>query len=84
MSKFLKDLKQQLEKKENEIERLKYTVDFYKSYYISFKEKVIDELEKIKELCRKDMTVCEDYFTIAKILNHQIEKLKKEMEQYDK
>ena len=41
-------LKQQLDEKDKEIERLQYTVDFYKSYYISFREKVIDELEKVR------------------------------------
>jgi predicted RNase H-like nuclease (RuvC/YqgF family) len=70
-----KRLREQLAEKDEEIERLKYTVDFYKSYYISFKEKVIDELEKVKELCRKDMTICEDYFAIAKILDNQIGEL---------
>ena len=45
-------LRQQLTDKEKEIEKLNACVDFYKSYYISFKEKVIDELEKVKELMR--------------------------------
>ena len=42
-------LKQQLAEKDVEIEKLNACVKFYKSYYISFKEKVIDELEQVKE-----------------------------------
>ena len=45
---LLKKLKKQLAEKDKEIERFKHTVDFYKSYYLSFREKVIAELEKIK------------------------------------
>ena len=43
-----KQLKQQLAEKNKEIEKLNACVDFYKSYYISFNEKVIDELDKVK------------------------------------
>lgn len=43
------DLEAKLAESESEIEKLNACVDFYKSYYISFKEKVIDELEKVKE-----------------------------------
>ena len=43
------DLEAKLKEKDKEIEKLNACVDFYKSYYISFKEKVIDELEKVKE-----------------------------------
>ena len=43
------DLEAKLAEKDKEIEKLNACVDFYKSYYISFKEKVIDELEKVKE-----------------------------------
>ena len=47
------ELKQQLAEKEKEIEKLNACVDFYKSYYISFKDMVIDELEKVKENIKK-------------------------------
>lgn len=42
-------LKKQLTEKNKEIEKLNACVDFYKSYSVSFQEKVIDELEKVKE-----------------------------------
>ena len=45
-------LKQQLAENGKEIEKLNACVKFYKSYYISFKDKVIGELEKVKELMR--------------------------------
>ena len=45
----IEELKQQLAEKDKQIEKLNACVDFYKSYYISFKDKVIDELEKVKE-----------------------------------
>ena len=44
----IEKLEQQLADKDAEIEKLNACVDFYKSYYISFKGKVIDELEKVK------------------------------------
>lgn len=43
------DLEEKLAEYEKEIKKLNACVDFYKSYYISFKEKVIAELEKVKE-----------------------------------
>ena len=44
------DLEAKLTEKNKEIEKLNACVDFYKSYYISFKGKVIDELEKVKSV----------------------------------
>lgn len=41
-------LQKTLVEKDKEIEKLNACVKFYKSYYISFKGKVIDELEKVK------------------------------------
>lgn len=41
-------------------------------------QKAIEQLEKVKELCIKDMTICEDYFAIEKILDQQIKELKHE------
>ena len=49
----VQELKQQLAEKEKEIEKLNACVDFYKSYYISFNDKVIDALEKVKEYLSK-------------------------------
>ena len=46
-------LEHQLAEKDKEIEKLNDCVDFYKSYYISFNDKVIDELEKVKEYWSK-------------------------------
>ena len=45
----MRNLEQQLAEREKEIEKLNACIKFYKSYYISYKEKVIDELEKVKE-----------------------------------
>ena len=45
---YVADLETKLAEKDKEIEKLNACVDFYKSYYISFKDKVIDELEKLK------------------------------------
>lgn len=36
----------------------------------------VEQLEKVKELCIKDMTICEDYFAIEKILDNQIKAIK--------
>ena len=43
------DLEAKLKEKEVEIKKLNACVDFYKSYSVSFQEKVIDELERVKE-----------------------------------
>ena len=50
-------LKQQLAENGKEIEKLNACVDFYKSYYISFNEKVIDELEKVKEFVSRQLFI---------------------------
>lgn len=44
------EVKEQLAEREKEIEKLNACVDFYKSYSVSFQEKVIDELEKVKSV----------------------------------
>ena len=43
------DLEAKLAEKDEEIKKLNACVDFYKSYSVSFQEKVIDELERVKE-----------------------------------
>ena len=53
----VQELKQQLEEKEKDIEKLNACVDFYKSYYLSFNEKVIDELEKVKEFVNRQLFI---------------------------
>ena len=53
MEKQISDLEAKLAEKDKEIEKLNACVDFYKSYYVSFQEKVIDELEKVKENIKK-------------------------------
>ena len=50
---YVADLETKLAEKDKEIEKLNACVDFYKSYYISFKDKIIDELEKVKENIKK-------------------------------
>lgn len=47
------DLEAKLAEKDKEIEKLNACVDFYKSYYVGFQEKVIDELAKVKENIKK-------------------------------
>lgn len=69
----------QLAEKDEEIESLKYTVDFYKSYYVSFREKVIDELEKVRNFAYdtyREFGVF-DETDLEHILDNQIEELKK-------
>ena len=78
-------LQKALDEKEKEIEKLNACVDFYKSYYISFKEKVIDELEKVKEFFLEehrdeemdtDYLITKDAGEIADYLLDQIKQLK--------
>lgn len=62
--------KQQLAEKEKEIEKLNACVVFYKSYFVSFQEKVIDELERVKEFCnnpknRVEYEYCPNAWTYA-------------------
>ena len=77
-------LKQQLAEKEKEIKLLNAMVstlpahdeeleDIHNQAKTDF---VIEQLEKVKELCIKDITICEDYFAIEKILDQQIKELK--------
>ena len=75
-------LKQQLAEKNKEIEKLNACVKFYKSYYISFNEKVIDELEKVKRyIDDKAYYVEEENFGIEinEYIDNQIEELKKDI-----
>lgn len=68
----------QLAEKEEELKHKHWAIKsgVYIQDKISF---AVEQLEKVKELCKKDMTICEDYFAIEKILNNKIEELKKEM-----
>ena len=80
-----KSLQEQLAEKEKEIEEMHKQLSYCESlllreckecdnqYKISF---AVEQLEKVKELCIKDMTICEDYFAIEKILDQQIKELK--------
>ena len=63
-------MKEQLAEKEKEIEKLNDCVDFYKSYSVSFQEKIIDELERVKEFCnnpknRVEYEYCPNAWTYA-------------------
>ena len=57
LEKEFADLEAKLAEKEKEIEKLNACVDFYKSYYISFNEKVINELEKVKEFVSRQLFI---------------------------
>ena len=84
--KYVADLETKLAEKEKEIEKLNACVDFYKSYYISFKDKVIDELEKLKNYIITDE---KDIFGanylmksgyVLEFIDNQIKELKGEKE----
>ena len=63
-----REYEKQLAEKDKEIEKLNACVKFYKSYYISFNEKVIDELEKVKEWFIRNAT--NDVNNNAVLLDH--------------
>lgn len=63
-------LQKTLVEKDKEIEKLNTCVDFYKSYSVSFQEKIIDELERVKEFCnnpknRVEYEYCPNAWTYA-------------------
>ena len=73
------DLEAKLAEYEKEIKKLNACVDFYKSYYISFNEKVIDELEKVKRyIDDKAYYLEEENFGIEinEYIDNQIKQLK--------
>lgn len=77
------ELQKQLAEKDKKIEKLNACVDFYKSYYISFKDKVIDELEKVKRYIDDNAYyVEEDNFGIEinEYIDNQINELKGKVE----
>lgn len=77
----ISDLEAKLAEKQKEIEKLNACVDFYKSYYISFKKKVIDELEKVKaELVKlkQDYSLSWCGIKIYNFIDDQIKELKGE------
>ena len=72
-------LQKTLEEKEKEIEKLNACVKSYKSYYISFNEKVIDELEKVKSafgLINSKLDKVETIKEYIHYIDHQINELK--------
>ena len=69
-------LKQQLADKEKEIEKLNACVDFYKSYFVSFQEKVIDELERVKEKVLPKISSYVKKEFVVKEFDNQIKKFK--------
>ena len=75
----ISELEAKLAEKDKEIEKLNACVDFYKSYYISFKEKVIDELEKVKSafgLINSKLDKVETIKEYIHYIDHQIKELK--------
>ena len=70
------ELKQQLAEKEVEIKKLNACVDFYKSYSVSFQEKVIDELERVKEKILPKISSYVKKEFVVKEFDNQIKRLK--------
>ena len=76
---YVSDLEAKLAEKDKEIEKLNACVKFYKSYYISFNEKVIDELEKVKSafgLINSKLDKVETIKEYIHYIDHQINELK--------
>ena len=72
-------LQKTLVEKDKEFEKLNACVDFYKSYYISFNKKVIDELEKVKSafgLINSKLDKVETIKEYIHYIDHQIKQLK--------
>ena len=72
-------LQKTLVEKDKEIEKLNACVKFYKSYYISFNKKVIDELEKVKSafgLINSKLDKVETIKEYIHYIDHQIKQLK--------
>lgn len=67
------DMWDKLVEQQQEIEKLNACVDFYKSYYISFHEKLIYELEKATDLKGFDI------IQLKKYIDNQINQLKANM-----
>lgn len=67
------DMWDKLVEQQQEIEKLNAYVDFYKSYYISFHEKLIYELEKVKEKAM-DLNGF-DMIQLKKYIDNQINQL---------
>ena len=61
------DMWNKLVEQQQEIKKLNTCIDFYKSYYTSFHEKVVCELEKVREKLIEEINnqikqlKCEDY-----------------------
>ena len=67
-----------LAEKEKVIEKLNACVDFYKSYYISFNEKVIHELGRVKEKILPEISSYVKREFVVKEFDNQIKQLKGE------
>ena len=72
------DLEAKLAEKEKEIEKLNVCVNFYKSYYISFNEKVINELGRVKEKILPEISSYVKREFVVKEFDNQIKQLKGE------
>ena len=68
-------LQKTLVEKDKEIEKLNACVDFYKSYFVSFQEKVIDELERVKEKILPEISSYVKKEFVVKEFDNQIKQL---------
>ena len=73
---LIADLETKLAEKEKEIKKLNACVVFYKSYYVSFQEKVIDELERVKEKILPEISSYVKKEFVVKEFDNQIKQLK--------
>ena len=72
---YVSDLEAKLAEKDKEIEKLNACVVFYKSYYVSFQEKVIDELERVKEKILPEISSYVKKEFVVKEFDNQIKQL---------
>ena len=73
--KLIATLTLQLQEKDEEIVKLRYCVDFYKSYLDSFQEKVAEELIKIKYEVLKEIKNMNDKCIFANCIDNKIKQL---------
>ena len=75
-AKLYNEMKKLHNESNKEIEKLNACVDFYKSYSVSFQEKVIDELERVKEKILPEISSYIKKEFVVKEFDNQIKQLK--------